>query len=265
MIRKLVFCLLLSSVASAELSVNEIIDKSDATRRLKDMYSKVTLSTEGKEGGDKVKKFKYWQKLKPGSDTRFDRLTRFEAPAKIKDEGILFLEKPNDVRDIWMYLPRFKKNRRIENNQQSGSFMGTVFSFSDISTPASSDLKHKLLRKEKCPKETKANTDCYVVRSVGKNKKILDRTGYAYTDNWIRADNFLGVQSLCYDRSEKLAKKIVTTNFDILDKSKNLWIAKKIEAWDVKTKAYSSFVIDEYDIKKDISPSMFSTDALENP
>lgn len=249
----------------AELSTQEIVNKNDATRKVQDMVMNASLFTKGKGSEDKEKKFKYWQKMMNEKEARFYRLTRFSHPASIKNEGILFLEKSAKTRDIFLYLPKFKKTRRIENNAQSGSFMGTVFSYSDISVPAIDEMKFSLERTEKCPADTKYSGDCYVLKSVGKDRRVTDRIGCDYQTLWIRKDNFLSLRSDCFEKDGKAKKKILFGDYENVDSKKNLWVAKKIEGFDLKSGAYSSFIIDNLDVNKGINASVFSMDNLENP
>jgi len=252
-------------MAKAELSIKEIVDKNDATRKVQDMIMDAKLFTKGKSDSDKEKKFKYWQKMMNEKETRFYRLTRFSEPASIKNEGILFLEKSAVTRDIFLYLPKFKKTRRIENNAQSGSFMGTVFSYSDISVPAIDEMKFKLEKKEKCPAEYKSSAECYVIKSEGKDRRVTDRIGCGHQMNWITSDYFLTLQSDCIDLDGKVKKRVKFGDYEQVDVKKNLWVAKKIEGFDLRTKAYSSFIVTSLVVNKGVNASVFTTDNLENP
>lgn len=263
------FCVFLSlivfSKAQAGLSTQDIVNKNDATRKVQDMVMNATLLTKGKGSADGEKKFKYWQKLMNEKEARFYRFTRFSSPVAIKDEGLLFLEKSAEVRDIFLYVPRFKKNRRIENNAQSGSFMGTVFSYSDISVPAIDEMKFKLMTQEKCPTNLKVSGDCYVIRSEGKDRRVTDRTGCTYQISWISVDHFLTLQNHCYGNDGKAKKRVIFSDYQNVDVKKNLWVAKKIEGYDLHSKAYSSFIITSLEVNKGVNASIFTTDNLQNP
>src|SRR3954462_6415674 len=107
--------------ASAAMTPREVMVKNEEARKIADSVAKASLSS---KLGDKerVKEFTWWRKLLEDG-TRFNTLTRFHSPAEVRGEGILFLEHASDQNEVLMYLPAFKKIRRVESQQQSSSFM----------------------------------------------------------------------------------------------------------------------------------------------
>ena len=62
----------------------------------------------------------------------------FLSPADVKNTAFLSYDYDSADRDDdqWLYLPALKKHKRIAGGDKSGSFMGSDFSYSDISKPA---------------------------------------------------------------------------------------------------------------------------------
>jgi len=113
-----------ATAAWAAPDARGIMAMNEEARRIRDVSSSATIATGGGGSSDKVKRFTWWRKL--GADgVRFNTLTRFHAPAEVRDEGILFLEQPGGENEVLLYLPNFKKVRRVESQAQSGSFMGS--------------------------------------------------------------------------------------------------------------------------------------------
>ena len=67
-----------------------------------------------------------------GEDTQ--SIMFFLSPADVKDTGFLTYDYDADDKDDdqWLYLPALKKTKRIASNDKSGSFMGSDFSYSDM-------------------------------------------------------------------------------------------------------------------------------------
>ena len=128
-------------------------------------------------------------------DTRGNNRTIivFQDPATVKGTRFLTIENPGKDNDQWIFLPSLGKVRRIAASEGSGSFMGSDFSYDDISSvDRNTDLdNHTILREEKI-----RNNDCYVIESKPKD------TGYQYSKmiQWIDKNNFVPHQVELYDK-----------------------------------------------------------------
>jgi len=113
-------------VASANLSAQnalEILKKSDdVVYAPKDQHSVNKIIVTDKNGNEKEMIAEFLQK---GRDKR---LVRFTAPAS--QAGIAFLSLPQDV--MYLYLPAYKKERRIASHVKNQAFAGTDFSYNDM-------------------------------------------------------------------------------------------------------------------------------------
>ena len=58
----------------------------------------------------------------------------FLSPADVKDTGFLTYDYDEEGRDDdqWLYLPALKKTKRIASGDKSGSFMGSDFTYADM-------------------------------------------------------------------------------------------------------------------------------------
>src|SRR5687768_1175918 len=124
--------LLIASQAAATEG-REAMTNHEEARRVKHFQACAFLRSENPGGAVKEKTFTIWSKLKPDG-VRYQTLTRFHTPAEVKNEAILLLENEKGENDILIYLPAYQKTRRVERSQQSSSFMGSDFSYSDITT-----------------------------------------------------------------------------------------------------------------------------------
>jgi len=117
----------------------------------------------------------------------------FQEPASVRGSRFLTVENSGREKDQWIFLPSLGKIRRIAASEGSGSFMGSDFSYDDIS---STDRKtdqdnHKILRTEKFN-----NKDCYVIESSSKDANYQ----YSKMIQWIEVNSLVIYKIELYDR-----------------------------------------------------------------
>lgn len=260
LITTILTALLLARAAHAAApSAKEIMSKNEEARRVKSMQSSATLTTAGGAGGEKKKEFQWWRELR-GDQVHFNTLTRFQSPAEVKGEGILFLERDAGDTDVQLYLPAFKKVRRVETQQQSGSFMGSEFAYSDIATPKADDYNYKLVKEEPCPGE--ASVKCFVVESTPATEKVADGTGTSKSHKWIRQDNFMDVKGEYWDEKGELWKRMESTELKKVDAKNNKWLAHRIRMENVKNGRSTTLDFANVKVNEDIPDSTFSVQNL---
>jgi outer membrane lipoprotein-sorting protein len=241
---------------AATLSAKEIMVKNEDARKISDVNSSATL-TIGKGSAEagtdtKTKKFTWWRKL-TSDGTHFNTLTRFHEPAEIRGEGILFLEREGDQNDVQMYLPAYKKIRRVESQAQSGSFMGSEFSYADIATPHVDDYKYDLVKEE---------GGHYVVQSSPATDAVKERTGYSKTVQWIRKDNFMAEKGEYFDKDGALWKKTAAKDILEVDKTKHKWMAHDVRIENAKNGKYTTLRFSGVKVNQGVADSTFSQQNL---
>ncbi len=133
-------------------------------------------------------------------DNLSDVVMIFLSPASVKDTR--FLQKENDGKDDdkWIYLPSLKSTRRVAASDGSKAFVGTDFSYDDMSTREVADDTHELLKES----EDKGNfKDLYVVKSTPKDPKSSQ---YSYRISYITKDAWIPTYIEMYDKKGKLLK-----------------------------------------------------------
>ena len=245
------------------LSPKEIMQKNDDQRRVNDFEAKAVL-TSGTEGatGDKIKEFTLSRKVQ-SDGVHNSTLTRFHSPAEVRNEGILIVENANGRNDVLMYLPNFKKVRRVESQQQSGSFMGSVFSYSDIATPHVDDYSYKLIKEEKCPSAEAPGVTCSVIECTPMNDDIKERTGYTKSVLWMRQDNFMSVKGEYYNLDGELFKRLEAGETKIIDQKNKKWLSHKLYITNLKTKEYTRLQFSNVKANLGISDSVFTQQNLQ--
>jgi len=125
----------------------------------------------------------------------------FQRPETVAGTRFLTMENPGGADDRWIFLPGLGKVRRLAASEGSGSFMGTDFSYDDISSASrgvSLDT-HTLLREENL-----AGTLCYVIQSVPKDSSYQ----YSKMILWITKDTNITLKIELYDKRNTLVKVV---------------------------------------------------------
>jgi len=125
----------------------------------------------------------------------------FQKPESVAGSRFLTMENKKGPDDRWIFLPNLAKVRRIASSEGSGSFMGTDFSYDDISaTSRGAELDtHSLLREENF-----GGSPCYVIQSVPKDGSFQ----YSKMVQWITKDTSMIMKIECYDKKNTLVKTV---------------------------------------------------------
>jgi len=148
---------------AANITAKEIMEKNESARKLLHLTSDAFIATSSTGGEAKKKSFTWWRKLSTDQN-HYLTLTRFHTPAEVRDEGILFVEKDAGASDVLLYLPTYKKIRRVETQSQSSSFMSSAFSYSDIASPHVDEYNYSLMSEGNCP--LSPTLQCFVIESA---------------------------------------------------------------------------------------------------
>jgi hypothetical protein len=188
----------------------EIMKKNEAARKINEYFTSAEMTVTRTGEAPKKKKFKIWRKIK-ADQVRFQAVTQFLDPAEVKGQAILFQENASGLNDISMYLPAYKKVRRVESSQQSGSFMGSDFSYSDLTQQHVEDYRYKYLGEEACGKGK-----CFKIEALPGSDDVKERTGYTKSLFWIDQTTFLANRTEFFDLTGKQSKVITADKTDKL-------------------------------------------------
>ncbi|MDR0450991.1 MAG: outer membrane lipoprotein-sorting protein [Treponema sp.] len=130
----------------------------------------------------------------------------FQDPASVRGTRFLTLENSGKADDRWIFLPSLGRVRRIAASEGSGSFVGTDFSYDDISSAnRKADLdRHSLLREEALN-----GRPCYVIESVPKDSSYQ----YSRMIQWIDKESRLTYRVDLYDKRSVHVKTLESMDF----------------------------------------------------
>jgi hypothetical protein len=143
-----------------------------------------------------------------GDGTNEKSFMEFSTPADVKGTKMLTFKhlKKND--DQWLYLPAIKRLKRISSSSKSGSFMGSEFSYEDISR----NSYKKYTYMGDVTSAIVNGVDCY----KGQRVSIDDDTGYSKEITYIEKKTFLVQKVEYYDRKNELLKTAIFEGYKMI-------------------------------------------------
>jgi outer membrane lipoprotein-sorting protein len=122
--------------------------------------------------------------------------TFFTEPSDVRRTCFMVWKEPDKDDARWIYVPALDLVKRISANDKASSFVGSDFSYEDVSGRHWNDDSHTLLRREE-----KDGREFYVIESVPKNDKT-----FAKKLTWVSVDRMLPEREEYYDKKDKLTR-----------------------------------------------------------
>lgn len=142
----------------------------------------------------------------------------FLAPADVEDTGFLTYDYDEASRDDdqWLYLPALKKTKRIASSDKSGSFMGSDFSYADMTDRPLAYYDYKLLQEAVVD-----GHPVWVIEAIPNNDEERDETGYTKMIVFIRKDNDVMIRSKIWVKKGNRNKYFEVEKLDRID---GIWV-----------------------------------------
>ena len=175
------------------LSGEEAMKKSQAAFLYpgKDFKARVLMKLINKDGQERVRELTMLRKNagEPGGDQKY--FMYFFQPADVKDMTFMIHKYPARDDDRWLFIPALNMVKRIAAQDKRSSFVGSDFTYEDVSGRDIEDDNHVIEREEKV-----GGRDCYVVKSMPKGADA--DFGHKFT--WVDKMNFLPLKEEQYDK-----------------------------------------------------------------
>lgn len=237
----------------------EIAQKARDAMRLDGSEGVSTLTIRNARGQERVRKVAQVSKTFDNGETE-KRLLRFVAPADIKGTGLLTYDYESKDDDVWLFLGASRKTRRIISSEKSRSFMGSEFSYSDITPPSLDDFEYKVTGSESIDGE-----DCWILESRPKSDKVRDENGYSRRTGYIGKKDFVVRKAVYYDENGELWKELTAKDVREIDPDKHRYRAMEMTMVNKQNGRVSIMKVEDLRLRKDIPDDYFTTRYLERP
>ncbi|MDO8445735.1 MAG: outer membrane lipoprotein-sorting protein [Deltaproteobacteria bacterium] len=206
MIRYLYIAIVIASLfnfsgTAHALSPDEVMKKAQAAFLYpgKDSKIRVMMRLISREGKERVREMTMLRKNfgEAGGDQKY--FIYFYQPSDVRDMTFMVWKYPKKDDDRWLFIPALNMVRRIAASDRRSNFVGSDFTYEDISGRDIEDDTHSIVKEEKV-----GDRDCYLIKSVPMDEKGTD---YAYKLSWIDKERWLPLKELYYGRDGSVVKQ----------------------------------------------------------
>ena len=162
----------------------------------------LTMVLRDRHGRESVRRMRFKVLEVPGDGDK--SLFVFDRPPAVRGTALLTHGHINTRDDQWLYLPALKRVKRINASRRSGSFMGSEFSYEDMSSPEVEEYTYKYLRDEACGQLT-----CTVIEQV----PLDEESGYSRKVLWQDTGELRTWKMELYDRKGAHLKTLTFADY----------------------------------------------------
>jgi len=179
------------------ITADELVKKSQAAFLYPgaDLKARVMMKLVSKGGQERVREMMMLRKNygQPGGEQKY--FMYFFQPADVRNMTFMVYKYPGKDADRWLFVPAINMVRRIAAQDKRSSFVGSDFTYEDISGRNLEDDTHAVVKEEKT-----GNHDCTVIKSIPKAAEME----YSYKLSWIDKTTFLPIKEEYYDKKDEL-------------------------------------------------------------
>lgn len=158
-----------------------------------DLKSDMTMTLTNKQGKTRESTIR-----SIAADDNRKQIIWFLSPADDKGVAFLKIEHPDKDDEMRLWLPAFKKVRRISSKKKADSFMGSDLSYEDMTSRELDEYTYELKGEEQIN-----GVDCYILESTP--KKGITRT-YKRFVTYVSKSDKVAILDEAYDMRDKLLK-----------------------------------------------------------
>ena len=167
-----------------------------------DFTAGMTMVLRDRRGRESVRQMRFKVLEVPGDGDK--SLFVFDQPRDVQGTALLTHAHVNAQNDQWLYLPALKRVKRISAATRSGSFMGSEFSYEDMSPPEIEEYRYRFLRDEPCGEFT-----CAVTEHV----PLDEKSGYSRKVVWQDLGELRTWKMELYDRRKSHLKTLTFASY----------------------------------------------------
>ena len=178
------------------LAGDQIIQRSQAAffAAGDDLKARVVMKLINQAGKERLREMTMLRRNLEAGDQKY--FIYFHRPADVREMTFMVWRYPGRDDDRWLFVPAIKLVRRIAADDSRSSFVGSDFTYEDVSGRDRAADTHALSREEVLDGQT-----CYVVESTPKEEKGAD---YARKVAWIDQQSFLPLKEEYYNRRNEV-------------------------------------------------------------
>lgn len=249
-----IFSLCVASLAQG-ISAEEIVRRSHLAFYYpgSDLKARVLMKLISRGGKERIRELTMLRKdYQEGGQQKY--YIYFHQPADVKGTTFMVWKYVDRDDDRWLFIPALRLVRRIAANDKRSSFVGSDFTYEDVSGREPEEDQYSLLREERY-----ADSDCFVIKSVPKNPRSAD---YSYKLSWIDKARFLPLREEYYNKRGELYKVFTA---DEVRRVQGFWTITKRTMKNVRSGHRTEVVFTSVEYDRGIEDEIFTERYLRTP
>ena len=261
MIKKILLTLSLSASVLLAQTGRDIMDKVQARDDGDNIITNMQMQLIDKNKHKRVREMRTYSKDK-GEDEL--KLIFFLAPSDVKNTAFLTYDYKDDNKDDdqWLYLPALNKTKRIPSSDKDSSFMGSDFTYSDMTDPVLSDYTFTIL-KESFVKRKSGKEKVWIIQALPKDETVIDETGYLKRVVYIRQDNYMVTRAKYYLKKAKRLKYMDVKKVEKIDGIDVATITTMVTKKNKRTIHKTILIQSDVKMNQNLDEDMFTIRVLE--
>jgi hypothetical protein len=176
----------------------------------------------------------------------------------VKGTGFLTFDYRENDDDKWLYMPALRKTRRIVSSENVKSFMGSEFSYADMTTPTVEDFTYNILGEEEIN-----SVLCWKIEITPKDDDIADENGFSKKISYIEKQDYVIRKVVYLDLDEELHKEFTVYEIKELDTQNRKYRLMHIEMENKQNGRKSIMKVEKIHFKPNVKDEYFTIRYLE--
>jgi len=244
----------LAAQSAWAMDASEIMEKSHLAVYYagNDGKAHVHMEIVNPDGGKRIREFTILRKdVKEGGDQMF--FVYFKKPADVRGMTFLVHKHPLGDDDRWLFIPAIRMVKRIAPGDARTAFVGSDYTYEDISGRHPSKDRSELLGEE-----TINGRKAWVIKNTPKTPQ----RDYAWRKTWVDQQTFLVLRESYYDEAGKEVKRFTMTKWG---KVNGYWIGLAGKMENLATPHYTTVEFSDVQLDIGVPDRVFTERSLRNP
>jgi hypothetical protein len=244
-----VFGLTVPAIAQENVDARAIMKRVFEQDTNHDLTMKANFQIYDRQGQSAKKEFTYMRIGAPGESRT---LVAFTAPKEIRGVVLLSINKSRETASQYIYTPATQRVRSVAPQERSARFIGTDFTFEDISQHVLGDFTYALIDSSE---KIDGNKTC----KIEATPVDAGRSQYKYIYYWVAQDRPVILFAEFYDAE---GKKVRTLHATDLKQEHGVWGARHTEMRTVADGTRTVLTIDSVKFNTKPDEKLFTSDGM---
>jgi len=251
----LIITMIFPIINNAQQTGLSIIKKMEQLKKPSDSETIMKMTLVSKKGNKERSRSRVLTTIEKNYEDgiyKMKSLLRFSEPKEVNGTAFLTWDRIDaKFDDQWLYLPALKKVKRIRANDKERSFMGSDFTYEDLS---GRDLKSD--NYELIGEDVVHGSECYKINAIPIDKK----TQYGSRMIWVEKENFLMKKVEFYNKKGKQIKILDIPNHV---KNGDYWMATKLTMHNIQKSHKTVLEVLKFNYDQGLNDNIFTESYLK--